>query len=153
MALQIHIAPHLPTVLADATQVEQALLNLCTNAIHAIGTAKGTVRVDALPLRPDTALCDRLGIPAEGRCDELTLAKAAGLEGAAGSLCAGNERKGCPGGLERSQRLREAQQHFLATAPTGNDADLRFDQTDGKLGVRLYGSGMQGDFRATAQRQ
>ncbi|MCL4769929.1 MAG: response regulator, partial [Burkholderiaceae bacterium] len=64
VALQIHIAPHLPTVLADATQVEQALLNLCTNAIHAIGTAKGTVRVDALPLRPDTALCDRLGLPA-----------------------------------------------------------------------------------------
>ena len=51
-------------MLADATQVEQALLNLCTNAIHAIGTAKGTVRVDALPLRPDTALCDRLGLPA-----------------------------------------------------------------------------------------
>ncbi|MFN3377248.1 MAG: ATP-binding protein [Burkholderiaceae bacterium] len=62
VALQIHIAPHLPTVRADATQVEQALVNLCTNAIHAIGARKGTVRVHAQPLRPDRLVCDRLGL-------------------------------------------------------------------------------------------
>jgi nitrogen-specific signal transduction histidine kinase/ActR/RegA family two-component response regulator len=35
-----------PTVLADATQVEQALLNLCTNAIHAMAQKPGTLQVE-----------------------------------------------------------------------------------------------------------
>ena len=39
---QLMIA-QLSNVLADATQVEQALLNLCTNAMHAIGTDKCTI--------------------------------------------------------------------------------------------------------------
>jgi len=33
-------------VLADATQVEQVLLNLCTNAIHAIGPQTGQIRLE-----------------------------------------------------------------------------------------------------------
>jgi two-component system cell cycle sensor histidine kinase/response regulator CckA len=33
-------------VLADATQVEQVLLNLCTNAIHAIGEQSGQIRIE-----------------------------------------------------------------------------------------------------------
>lgn len=44
--LQVSLAPGTPPVLADATQVEQALLNLCTNAIQAIGTHRGTVRIE-----------------------------------------------------------------------------------------------------------
>ncbi len=43
--LHVRIDQHVPAVMADATQVEQALLNLCTNAMHAIGTAKGTISV------------------------------------------------------------------------------------------------------------
>ena len=43
--LQVRIDAHVPAVMADATQVEQALLNLCTNAMHAIGTEKGTITV------------------------------------------------------------------------------------------------------------
>jgi PAS domain S-box-containing protein len=35
-----------PLVLADATQIEQALLNLCTNAIHAMDQQAGTLRVE-----------------------------------------------------------------------------------------------------------
>jgi PAS domain S-box-containing protein len=42
----VSIDPDTPPVLADATQVEQALLNLCTNAIHAIGTHRGTVSIE-----------------------------------------------------------------------------------------------------------
>jgi PAS domain S-box-containing protein len=34
-----------PPILAEATQVHQVLVNLCTNAIHAIGSAPGRIRV------------------------------------------------------------------------------------------------------------
>lgn len=51
-------------VLADATQVEQALLNLCTNAILAVGTAKGTVSMELADSVLDTTLAERLGLTA-----------------------------------------------------------------------------------------
>ena len=41
-----NIDPNTPLVLADATQIEQALLNLCTNAIHAMGQRTGTIRIE-----------------------------------------------------------------------------------------------------------
>ena len=44
--LRMSISPNTPTVLADATQVGQALLNLCTNAIQAIGEQRGVVSVE-----------------------------------------------------------------------------------------------------------
>lgn len=43
--LKVKIEQHVPAVMADATQIEQALLNLCTNAMHAIGPNKGTINV------------------------------------------------------------------------------------------------------------
>jgi two-component system cell cycle sensor histidine kinase/response regulator CckA len=43
--LTVGITPDLPPVLADATQVEQALLNLCANAIQAIGDNRGSVNI------------------------------------------------------------------------------------------------------------
>jgi len=49
-------------VLADATQVEQALLNLCTNAILAIGNAKGQVLIQICDTFVDFPLCGRIGI-------------------------------------------------------------------------------------------
>ncbi len=61
--LRLQIDAPLPAMLADATQVEQALLNLCTNAIHAIGDARGTVRVEASTTQPDQRLCERLALP------------------------------------------------------------------------------------------
>lgn len=44
--LLMDIDPQTPPVMADATQIEQVLLNLCTNAIYAIGKRKGTIRVE-----------------------------------------------------------------------------------------------------------
>jgi len=44
--MHVSIDPDTPPVLADATQVEQALLNLCTNAIQAIGAHRGTVSIE-----------------------------------------------------------------------------------------------------------
>ncbi|MEZ5717446.1 MAG: ATP-binding protein [Burkholderiaceae bacterium] len=62
--VELHMAlpQGMPPVLADPTQVEQALLNLCTNAIHALGGSRGTVQVAATPVRPDLRLCERLGL-------------------------------------------------------------------------------------------
>ena len=70
-AIELHmqLPTGLPPVLADATQVEQALLNLCTNAIHAIqsmGNAKGSIYVEAVAIQPDQRLCERLGLGADG---------------------------------------------------------------------------------------
>jgi two-component system, cell cycle sensor histidine kinase and response regulator CckA len=60
--LKTTLPAHCPAVLADATQVEQALINLCTNAFLAMGEQKGTVSLslhsDSLHA-PDTT---RLGI-------------------------------------------------------------------------------------------
>ncbi|OIN91639.1 MAG: hybrid sensor histidine kinase/response regulator [Comamonadaceae bacterium CG1_02_60_18] len=44
--IALDIAPNTPAVMADATQIEQVLLNLCTNAIHAIGAKPGTIRIE-----------------------------------------------------------------------------------------------------------
>lgn len=44
--LLVSANPDTPPVLADATQVEQALLNLCTNAIQAIGSRRGIVTIE-----------------------------------------------------------------------------------------------------------
>ncbi|MEI6760856.1 MAG: ATP-binding protein [Betaproteobacteria bacterium] len=44
--MQVSLDPATPLVLADATQVQQALLNLCTNAIQALGTQRGTIRIE-----------------------------------------------------------------------------------------------------------
>ncbi len=55
-----------PPVLADATQVEQALINLCTNAVHAIGGMRGTVSISLASCSPAMLECQRLGL-AEGQ--------------------------------------------------------------------------------------
>ncbi|EGI76282.1 PAS domain-containing hybrid sensor histidine kinase/response regulator [Hylemonella gracilis] len=53
-----------PPVLADATQVEQALINLCTNAVHALGGAPGVVNITLTSVTPDKRECQRLGLSA-----------------------------------------------------------------------------------------
>lgn len=63
-AIELHmqLPTGLPPVLADATQVEQALLNLCTNAVHAIGAERGSIHVEAAAVQPDQRLSERLGL-------------------------------------------------------------------------------------------
>ena len=60
--LQVRIDPGVPPMLADPTQVEQALLNLCTNAIHALGDQRGTVLLQATYAQPDPRVCERLSL-------------------------------------------------------------------------------------------
>ncbi len=44
--IQPRIQTAVGTVEADPTQIHQVILNLCTNAAHAIGEARGTIRVE-----------------------------------------------------------------------------------------------------------
>jgi two-component system cell cycle sensor histidine kinase/response regulator CckA len=67
------ISPEAPPVLADASQVHQVVMNLCTNAAHAMGHQPGRLSV-RLALRPlDAAAC--LGLPGlePGRYAHLTV--------------------------------------------------------------------------------
>jgi len=61
--LTVEAPDHIAPVLADATQVEQALLNLCTNAILAVGSNKGTVAIALAQTRLSPSQAERLGIP------------------------------------------------------------------------------------------
>ena len=73
--LHMQLPAGLPPVLADATQVEQALLNLCTNAIHAIhgaGITRGAIHVEATAVQPDQRLSERLAL-ASGHYVALTV--------------------------------------------------------------------------------
>ena len=45
VAIQRHIVGQTHTVIADPTQMHQILMNLCTNAVHAMGEAGGTLTV------------------------------------------------------------------------------------------------------------
>lgn len=62
VTLRIEPPERLPPILADATQVEQALLNLCTNAVQALGTQPGQVRMRARRMRPQQRLAERLNL-------------------------------------------------------------------------------------------
>ena len=69
-------APGTPSIEADATQIGQVIVNLCTNAIHALGGQPGRIecRIDALasdsPLLPSelAQVCARLGVDAVRLC-------------------------------------------------------------------------------------
>ena len=60
--LKVTLAAECPAVLADATQVEQALLNLCTNAFLAVGHNKGTVTLDLSTGTLVSPHSERLGV-------------------------------------------------------------------------------------------
>jgi PAS domain S-box-containing protein len=55
IALEVQCAPGLPATLADATQIEQVVLNLATNAMQAMQGASGRllIALDAVELSPD----------------------------------------------------------------------------------------------------
>ncbi len=53
-----HLAPEVGTVLANATQVYQVLLNLCTNAAHAMGEIGGVLEVRLASMHLEKMLTD-----------------------------------------------------------------------------------------------
>ena len=62
--LQVRTPEPIASVLADATQVEQALLNLCTNGILAIGQNRGSVTIELGQMEVGLTFSDRMGVPA-----------------------------------------------------------------------------------------
>ena len=59
VALRVKVDPNTPPVLADETQVGQALLNLCTNAIQAIGAGRGVVSIELGSGQPEPGEAER----------------------------------------------------------------------------------------------
>ena len=57
LTIEVHCEPDMPPVLADATQIQQVVLNLATNAMQAIpgGTGRIGVRVDTVRLEATLA--------------------------------------------------------------------------------------------------
>ncbi|KQP15220.1 histidine kinase [Pseudorhodoferax sp. Leaf267] len=60
--LQLNVHPGIAPVLANRTQVEQAVLNLCTNAIQSIGELRGSVCIELENEQLSAAQCARLGL-------------------------------------------------------------------------------------------
>lgn len=56
IALTVEFEPNLPLVLADATQIHQVIMNLCTNAAHAVKAKQGTVNVGLVGIDVDAEL-------------------------------------------------------------------------------------------------
>ncbi|SHM72073.1 response regulator [Rhizobacter sp. OV335] len=65
--LQTRIADDVPQVQADATQVQQVLMNLCTNAWHALQGGVGRICIGLDSVVLDPATCQRLGGLRPGR--------------------------------------------------------------------------------------
>ncbi len=72
--LQVQIDASTPPVMADATQIEQALLNLATNAIQAVGTGPGTVSIVLGMGPPDTGDAQRTDPTGQNQSSQVTLA-------------------------------------------------------------------------------
>src|SRR5690606_6028398 len=60
--LLLDVPEQLPPMLADPTQVEQALFNLITNAVHALGDNRGCIEISASVSLCEQRLCERLGL-------------------------------------------------------------------------------------------
>jgi PAS domain S-box-containing protein len=65
--LQTRVADDVPQVQADATQVQQVLMNLCTNAWHALEGGVGRICIGLDGVVLDAATCLRLGGLRPGR--------------------------------------------------------------------------------------
>jgi PAS domain S-box-containing protein len=74
IAIRQHIACDRETILADQTEVHQVLMNLCSNAAHAIGDAPGQLEVTLESVRLDRAAAVRYDGLMPGRHVRLTVA-------------------------------------------------------------------------------
>ena len=57
--IETELPPELPPVLADGAQIQRVVVNLCTNAAHALGAGGGRIQVRADDFAADAAFCAR----------------------------------------------------------------------------------------------
>ncbi|MFI5307054.1 MAG: ATP-binding protein [Polyangiales bacterium] len=74
VGLETHFASDAPQVLADATQVHQIVVNLATNAAHAMAGREGSLRITLDSLRLDGSRVDALAGLTAGRYVRLCIA-------------------------------------------------------------------------------
>jgi PAS domain S-box-containing protein len=74
ISIELRIAPELPLVMADATQIHQVLLNLGSNASHAMRASGGTLTITAAPVENIIDLALVLGGSTAGAYVRLTVA-------------------------------------------------------------------------------
>ncbi|MFZ5895747.1 MAG: PAS domain S-box protein [Myxococcota bacterium] len=60
-------------VLADPSQIHQVMMNLCTNAAHAIGEAQGRIVIELCPIELDDSAARKIGGLRPGRYARLTV--------------------------------------------------------------------------------
>ena len=56
--IAVETPPDLPSILADATQIHQVMMNLCTNAWHAIGNRAGIIKIQVQIVAVNNALAN-----------------------------------------------------------------------------------------------
>ena len=71
--VRVDCAPGTPDVLADATQVQQVLLNLGSNAAHAMQGLAGLIGISVCPVELDAAAAQLAGVPAAGAYARVTV--------------------------------------------------------------------------------
>ncbi len=64
--LEVHVPPEPLYVHADATQLQQVLMNLCTNAWHALKDGAGRITVSLSPAQLEAGDARRLGLDGPG---------------------------------------------------------------------------------------
>jgi signal transduction histidine kinase/CheY-like chemotaxis protein len=71
--VKTNIDSHTGMVLADTTQLHQVVVNLCTNAYHAMLATGGELAIDLAPIRADQATCAQYSGLLEGPYAQLTV--------------------------------------------------------------------------------
>ncbi len=103
--------PAVGPVLADATQIQQAITNLCTNALQAMQKSGGLLEVTLDAVTVDEQFADKLGCVTAGRYARLTI-----------------RDTGC--GMDQ-ETLEHAFEPFFTTRPMGEGTGLGLATTHG----------------------
>ncbi len=72
ITFDLHVECEDERVFGDPTQIHQVMMNLCTNAVHAMGGKSGELGIMIRPVNLETAFAQKKGLP-PGRYIELTI--------------------------------------------------------------------------------
>jgi CheY-like chemotaxis protein len=115
--VESHVDPLAPAVLADATQMAQVILNLCTNAFQAIGEAPGSIELRLEGVTLDASPVEALRELAPGRYARISVADSGhGMD---------------------DETLRRIYEPFFTTKPVGEGTGLGLSVVHGI--VRAHG--------------